>query len=249
MSGFGTYLKTYLKGGSDGEIWAAIQRAQPVFDYYDFTKSPAEQPRGQAPSRLMATAPGAAELAQARQLAAVGAEQAFEALKGDEFIQDEALSRQAVLGAFGHRKTEGIVLALNRVSLPVLDWGEGRARSRAADFVAAKSILEAFPEESVPALRALYGRSDALTRGNIVRASGGIPGGDSVRDLLVGALEDKSLCEEASPESVGEPLRVCDVAYNQLVLRYGVNEVLRTIGPVHRLEIRDYHIGILKTKL
>lgn len=115
--------------------------------------------------------------------------------------------------------------------------------------MAAKSILEAFPDESVPALRALYRRGDALTRGNIVRSSGGIPGGDAVRDLLVGALEDKSFCEETSPESVGEPLRVCDVAYNQLVLRYRVKGMLRTIGPAHRVEIRDYHIGILKTKL
>ena len=115
--------------------------------------------------------------------------------------------------------------------------------------MAAKSILEAFPDESVPALRALYRRGDALTRGNIVRSSGGIPGGDAVRDLLVGALEDKSFCEAASPESVGEPLRVCDAAYNQLVLRYRVKGMLRTIGPAHRVEIRDYHIGILKTKL
>ena len=249
MHGFETYLKLYFGGASDEDIWAAIQHLQPVYDYYDFTKSPADQATVQAQSRLVPAVPSANQEALTRPLAEISAVRALDTLKGDEFIHDAALSRQAVLRAFGHRKAEGIALALKQMTLPVLKSGEARAQSRVDDFVAAQSILEAFPDESVPALRALYGRSNALTRGNIVRGSGGIPGGDAVRGLLVGALEDKSICEEASPESVGEPLRVCDVAYNQLVLRCRVKDVLRTIGPGHRVEIRDYHIGILKTKL
>ena len=95
----------------------------------------------------------------------------------------------------------------------------------------------------------LYSRSDAATRGNIVRASGKIPGDDPVRDFLILALDDKSPCEEEGLDALGEPLRVCDVAYNQLVLRYNVKRVLRTLGPMHRIEVREYHIGVLKTKL
>ena len=57
---------------------------------------------------------------------------------------------------------------------------------------------------------------------------------------------DKSVCEEKLPESVGDPLRVCDVAYNQIVLHFEIQNVLRTIGTVHRIEVRDYHIDKLK---
>jgi hypothetical protein len=250
MRGFETYLKLYFGGASDEQIWTALQRLQPVYDYYDFTKAPASQATVQAQSRLVPAVLSANQEALIRPLVEVSAVRALDTLKGDEFIHDAALSRQAVLRAFGHRKAEGIALALKQMILPVLERGEARARSRVDDFVAAKSILEAFPDESVPALRALYGRSGAPTRGNIVRGSGGIAGDDdAVRDLLVAALEDKSFCDEASPESIGEPLRVCDVAYNQLVLRYRVKDVLRTIGPVHSVEMRDYHIGILKKKL
>lgn len=44
-------------------------------------------------------------------------------------------------------------------------------------------------------------------------------------------------------------MRICDLAYNQLVLRYRLKNVLRTIGPVHRIETQDSHIEILKGKL
>jgi len=37
------YLEAYLLGKSDYEIWRAIQRIQPIHDYYDFNKRPSEQ--------------------------------------------------------------------------------------------------------------------------------------------------------------------------------------------------------------
>ncbi len=67
-------------------------------------------------------------------------------------------------------------------------------------------------------------------------------GGDVIRLLLIEALDDDTSCEDRLPETVGEPLRICDVAYNQLVLRYNIKGVLRTIGTVHNLEAREYHI-------
>ena len=50
-------------------------------------------------------------------------------------------------------------------------------------------------------------------------------------------------------ETVGEPLRICDVAYNQLVLRYNVKGVLRVIGTIHKIDVRNYHIEKLKALL
>ncbi|MDL2121667.1 MAG: PKD domain-containing protein [Deltaproteobacteria bacterium] len=41
--GFVPYLKAYLEGKSDQEIWEAIQAADPVYDFYDFNKYPWEQ--------------------------------------------------------------------------------------------------------------------------------------------------------------------------------------------------------------
>lgn len=176
-------------------------------------------------------------------------EEVLERLKDTDFYLHEDLSHKAIFKAFRHRRSEGIALALNRVKSPPKSMIEGKMVTRADDFVLAKRILEVFPEESVKRLLEIYRQGDAVTRGNIVRASGNIAGGDPVKDLLVRALDDKTFCEEESHEAVGEPLRVCDVAYNQLVLRYGMKNVLRTIGPVHRIEVRDYHIDILKGRL
>ena len=38
------YLKAILQGKSDNQIWQDIQQGWPVFDYYDFTKLPSQQP-------------------------------------------------------------------------------------------------------------------------------------------------------------------------------------------------------------
>jgi hypothetical protein len=73
-----------------------------------------------------------------------------------------------------------------------------------------------------------------------------MPNSDFTRSILKEALEDKSVCEETLPETLGDPLRVCDEAYNQIVLHFGIQNVLRTIGTVHKIEVRDYHIDKLK---
>jgi len=41
--GFAPYLKAYLEGKSDQEIWTILQSYDPVYDYYDFNKLPSEQ--------------------------------------------------------------------------------------------------------------------------------------------------------------------------------------------------------------
>ncbi|MCK4818980.1 PKD domain-containing protein, partial [bacterium] len=43
LFGFNPYVKAYLEGKSDQEIWEIIQEFEPVYDYYDFNKFPDEQ--------------------------------------------------------------------------------------------------------------------------------------------------------------------------------------------------------------
>jgi hypothetical protein len=175
-------------------------------------------------------------------------EGAFERLRGIDFVTDQDLLHKAIFKTFEHRKAKGIALALNYLKLPVMETKNGKLVDRTADFYVAKKTLEVFPDESVNKLLKLYNRGDAIVRGNVIRASGKISG-KAIKKLLVKALNDKTSCEDENPEMEGIPLRICDEAYNQLVLRYKVNDVLRTIGNGYTIEVRDYHIDILKEKL
>jgi len=175
-------------------------------------------------------------------------QKAFEKLKDMEFFINDNLLHKAVFKTFTNRKGEGINLALNYLKLPEREIINGKSVDRTNDFYVVKKIFEVFPEESVNKILKLYKNGDAVTKGNIIRASGNVSG-NAIRKLLIKALNVKTVCEVEYPEMDGEPLRICDVAYNQLVLRYKVKDVLRTIGNGYKLEIRDYHIGILKSKL
>lgn len=176
----------------------------------------------------------------------LSADEVFERLKGMEFFLDDGLSARTIYLAFGTRKGEILARAVDSLKAPVSQVLLGRLMVRSADIVVARRIFEVFPEEAVPTLLELYGKSDAIMKGNILRVSGRIAGGDSIRKHLISALDDRTPCEEENPEVGGEPLRLCDMAYNQLVLRYGIKDVLRAIGPVYRIEVRDYHIEIMK---
>lgn len=176
--------------------------------------------------------------------------EAFEQVKSTDFLINADLLHKAIFKTYGHRKTEGINLALNCLKLPVIEMQNGKlVADRTADFYVAKKILEVFPDESVDKLLKLYKKGDAVTKGNIIRASGNIAGGQRIRSLLIKALDDKTFCEKKNPEMEGDRLRICDVSYNQLVLRYNVENVQRAIGNIDTIEVRDYHIGILKKRL
>ena len=41
--GFYEYIRAYLEGRSDRQIWEKMQAAEPVYDYYNFNKPPSEQ--------------------------------------------------------------------------------------------------------------------------------------------------------------------------------------------------------------
>jgi hypothetical protein len=95
----------------------------------------------------------------------------------------------------------------------------------------------------------LYANSPPLIKGNVIRVLGEMAGSVEIKTALINALDDTSVCGREDPEESGIPLRICDVAYNQLVLRYKIKGVLRTIGTVHTIEQRDYHINLLRELL
>ncbi len=169
-------------------------------------------------------------------------------LKEMDFIGEDEFIAKAIHQSFRNRKNDGIGLSLQLLSLPRVEIVNGSEVNRTRDQYVAKKILEVFPEESIPELLKLYGTGDAGTRGNVIRASGNIAG-SAVTDLLIDALSDKTVADPVDPEIDGPPMRICDLAYNQLVVRHKVKNVLRAIGPIHRPENRDYHISILKGRL
>jgi hypothetical protein len=115
------------------------------------------------------------------------------------------------------------------------------------DFYIGKKTLQIFPSESVGSLINLYNSStDPAVRGNIICVLGTMEGGQNIRNLLIAALDDQTYCEEKHLEMEGKPMRICDEAYNQLVLRYHIEGVLRCIGNAHSMDVRDDNIDTLK---
>lgn len=174
--------------------------------------------------------------------------EAFEKLKHVDYIAEEYFLRKTIFRAFQHRRNAGIEMSLRKLALPEKEFTKGSVFIRTADIYVAKKIFEVFQEESIPKLLKLYESGDAVTKGNVIRVSGGLAGA-AVDRLLIEALHDKTVCEQEDPEVDGSPMRICDLAYNQLVVRFQVKNVLRTIGPIHRVDNRDFHIATLKGRL
>jgi hypothetical protein len=178
----------------------------------------------------------------------LSATEVFERLKDVDYIADEYYMKKTIYKSFQHREINGIDLSLQKLSLPEKEFTNGKAIHRSMDLYVVKRILESFPETSIPKLLKLYESGDAVTKGNVLRVSGKLEG-PAVDGLLINALSDKTVCDQQDPEADGPPMRLCDLAYNQLVMRFQVMNVLRTIGPVHMIENRDYHIAVLKGRL
>jgi hypothetical protein len=249
FSEFETYLRAYMGGASDADLWAALQDLQTVYDYYDFSRPPTGQHGGQAgpPASLAGLGPLPEPFAS--RWAGLPPNRAFELLQRSEFIQNERLSRGAVLAAFRARQSGAITLALRHLALPLIERIAEQRTSKIRGLIAARRILEAFPEEAIAPFLEAYEKGDLATKGNIIRASDKLSGGEVVRKLLLRALGDRGLCDGKDWQSFGTPLRLCDVAYNQIVLRYEINGVLRTISPAYSIDARDYQIRLLKAKL
>lgn len=187
--------------------------------------------------------------AKIRQLENRSLKETFERLRDADFFANEDFLNKGIHKAFGFRKREAISFAIGYLRSSQRTGGPKERREQIRDLYVAKKILQVFPEEAVNDLQDLYRMGDPITRRNVLYAAGKMADGQAVKNMLIEALDDKSFSEESDPEMVGEPLRICDVAYNQLVLRYRIKNVLRAIGNTHRIELRDYHIDILKDLL
>lgn len=186
--------------------------------------------------------------AKIKELAGLSYAEAFDKLKAPHFRVNKDLRYKAIYTAFKHRKSKAIVLTLNYLTYPLIEKVKGRLVNRSRDFTVAKGIFEVFPVEATPRLLSVYENSGVVTKSNIILASGKIAGGSPVKDLLVRALDDKTFYEEDNPDLWGVSLRICDLAYNQLVFRYKISDLARVISTAYDIKDRDYHIDILKKR-
>lgn len=176
-----------------------------------------------------------------QQLSGFTVEAVFDSLRSEEFFSEENYMNKAVYVAFGERRSEAVQHALGYVrSAQIKTSAEGPK-----NLYIAKKTCQIFPDEALETLLDLYFSGAPKIRRNILYVIGGMSGGE-IKGVLIDALDDTASCGDVLPESVGTPLRVCDAAYNQIVIRYNVKDVIRTIGTIHKIEARDYNIEKLK---
>jgi hypothetical protein len=176
------------------------------------------------------------------QLVAMTIPEVFTILKSSEFFDDEEYLNKAIYTAFNHRSEQAVQFALGYVRSTQLE----KSLTGTQDLYIAKQTLQIFPDQSLESLLDLYSSGGPKVRRNVIEVLGQMDGGQSIRDLLIDALDDESFCEAIQPESVGDPLRICDVAYNQIVIRYKIKNVQRVIGSIHTIDMRNHQIQILK---
>jgi PKD repeat protein len=258
------YLRSYLEGKTDHEIWQDLQNLDPIFDYFDFDRPPTAQPvnviLSSSEPRAFAVEPMQADVNYTldeekektiQDLGDLSISMAFDRLGSVDILSDEKFLDKAIYYAFQHRQKASVAFALNAMKQDLYQPSQsGGAINRGIDFYVAEQIFKMFPDEAIDPLLKLYQNGDPITRANVVRASGVIANHPSIYQLLITALDDEDFFEEVEGvESIGNPMRVCDHAYNQIVLKYQIKSVLRTISSAHRVERRDNHIEILKKVL
>jgi hypothetical protein len=203
----------------------------------------AEEPKRPVPKSI--TDPEKA--AQVLEMQELPINQVFERLIKVGISGDKDFLVSAIFAVFDSRKFQGINYSVERLKKPRRELIDGEVVDRSLELYVARKILEMFPDESIGSLFNLYEQADPATRVNIIFALGNMEGDPAIGNLLLAALDDQAFYQAEDVEIEGEPLRVCDEAYNQLVLRYTLRNILRTIGNAHAIEDRDYHIEILKS--
>jgi len=245
------FLRSYLQGKSDYNIWRDLQNVEPIYDYFDFSKAPSMQ--------LQSTAMATASDEQMRTLEPIDADVALEIselnqmpvpqildeLENPDYIADDDLMIDTIAGSLADKENQAVDQSIERIRT----FRFRRTERKSQKFYASRKVLNFFADIAAEKLIALYNDKDPVIRANAVRAAGELSDIQPVKNMLIRALNDKAVYEEQTPETFGWPLRVCDMAYNQLVLNEGVENVLRTIGTGLAIEDRNYHINILKQKL
>ena len=182
-------------------------------------------------------------------LSSLAVAEAFEKLKDPSYFVDSKVLEKAVQAAFSGRQPEAISFAMNALRVPRIQVVDGKRINRFADLRVAKNIFLQFQDEAIIVLVKEFHKGAPVLRCNIIQMLGAMGQQKKAREILVSALNDTAMCEDELAEGEGISMRVCDEAYNQLILRKHTKGTLRSIGPVHKVEDRNYHIGILKNNL
>ena len=176
-------------------------------------------------------------------------QQCFEQLKAYEFYLDDDFSIKAAYKCFKNRKAQALRYAIDQLKNDQSKH-EGEIVIFNDDLHATKTISRVFAEDAEIMLQNEYKKGTAQTKANILLVLGQLTG-NRARYMLIDALNDQTVCEDTYPEIGGEPLRICDMAYNQLRLRYAEElvDMPRTIGNSDRIEKRDFYIDDMKRRL
>lgn len=253
------FLRSYLEGKSDYNIWRDLQNKEPIYDYFDFSKTPSAQLSTTSLTTLKTQAIeqpieyAVADINYTRKISEMNelsAPQILDELEDDNFVSDDDLMIDAIAGSLGNKEEQAVNEAIERIrTFNRKRFDPAAARYRPRKFYSAKKVVNFFADVSADKLIKLCDDKDPFVRGNAVNAAGELSDIPPVKNRLIKALDDKSASEEQTPETFGWPLRVCDMAYNQLVLYENIENVLRAIGTGLAIEDRNYHIDILKQKL
>jgi PKD repeat protein len=243
------YLRNYLLEKNDKEVWDSMQQVQAVYDFYNFNLLPNQQDTGTLAAMTTSEA-SAGPLTSEEQSAIEGmksmsAFDVFETLSQPEYMTNDKLSGSAISQAYSGREYDAIEIALMRVKTPI----ESTDNNCIQELKTAKSIFKQYSNIAIPRITSLYPQEDPAVNANLITASGVLVNNNEIKAMLIDALDDLTFTTDDNPELVGRPLRVCDIAYNQLVLNLNIQGVLRTIGTGMTEETRDYHINVLKGKL
>jgi hypothetical protein len=175
--------------------------------------------------------------------------ESFHRLSGDEFLGEPELMEAAVLELYSLESAEAVETALASLGRPFARMEDGIVRVRSGEVYVAKKVLEAFPEVSTGRLVEAYAAADPEVRGNLLRAIGRLADQKPIHDLLLTALDDTTPAEPEEIQELGLPMRLCDLAYNQLMLEHRFRGIPRTLGSSHSLTARDLSIQEMKLLL
>ena len=183
------------------------------------------------------------------QLEKVSVNHCYEQLKETEFLLDDDFSGKAAYRCFKNRKQVTLRLVMDKLkNAPYTLEGENIVYND--DLYVAKIVSKVFSADAEVLISNEYKKSTAQTKANMLMVLGQMSG-NRARAILTEALNDQSAYEEDYAGMEGIPLRICDMAYNQLRLRYAdeLVDLPRTIGNPDRIEKRDFYVADMKGRL
>lgn len=128
---------------------------------------------------------------------------------------------------------------------PTTDVVSGRVIDRTREVFMARQVLKAMGEPALQRLLELSAAEDPFFKRNILYALSDFDRQEAI-DILVTALDDRSQCKKVTPETFRRPLRVCDEAYNLLVLKLSPPGLRAPLGQVHTLDQRDERVAAFR---